>query len=244
MDLVQEPRTAQSPAHRAMVVESESSAGTSKCQLPCWERHSRWDTPLRRREAGQETRALYVTLAMQYAVPAPQGRIMEWGIGAGVNARQFALGSSCYHGVDRSSSNLDHCTRRLHQRGFDEFHPVNINVDTPEAALLHLDQPVDLFLSTGAFQWFSGKDYSVKILKVAHHSLRPGGAALIQIRYHDGSEYIPPPSVASFRAPRRPCSFRVEEFRGMVQGVGFTPLRVLVNPPSRSAFYLLKKESS
>jgi len=168
---------------------------------------------------------------------------MEWGVGAGENARHFAPGTTRYYGVDTSSSNLDLCAWQLRGRGLDTFRPVAIPRHTPEAALLHLERPVDMFLSTGFFQRFPHKDHGVKVLRVAHHALRPGGVALIQIRYHDGSEYVPPPSLPSFKAPRRPCSFRVDEFRQLIQAAGFSPLRVLVNPPSRSAFYLLNKES-
>lgn len=243
MDLVQQTGTTQA-AHRSMVVEEDNGTGTSGCGLPCWERYNRWETPRRRREAGEEIHQLYLILAREAGVSANRGRIMEWGVNEGENAKQFAPGSSRYHGVDTRASNLDMCAWQLRGRGLDAFRPVYIKHHTPEAALLHLEQPVDLFLSTGAFQRFPDPDHGVEILRVAHLALRPGGAALIQIRYHDGSEYIPPPSVPSFRAPRRPCSYRVEEFRHMAQAAGFTPERVLVNPPSRSAFYLLRKESS
>lgn len=243
MDLAHESRTAQAPSPRALTVEPAGPAGISRCRLPCWERRDRWETPSRRRDAGRELFELYLVLASAGDVRQPAvPRIMEWGVGTGENAQAFAPGAERYYGVDGSSDELCRCERRLQGAGV--FHPVVINHHTPEAALLHLERPVDLFLSSGAFQRFGRKEQAAQVLKVAHHALRPDGVALIQTRYHDGSEYVPPPSVASFRAPRRPCTYRLDELKHMARAEGLTCLRVLVNPPSRSAFYLLKREVS
>ncbi len=241
MDLVHEARTVQAPSPIKVMVDPEGPSGVSRCRLPCWERRDRWETAQRGREAGRELHELYLALASVEEVPrraAP--RILEWGVGTGDNARAFAPSAERYYGVDRSSEDLTRCARQL--QGSSVFQPVMLQKHSPEAALLHLEQPVDLFLSTGAFQRFPREEQAALVLKVAHHALSPGGVALIQTRFHDGSEYVQPPSVPSFKVPRRPVTYRLDALRALAKAAGLSSVRVLVNPPSRSAFYLFRKE--
>ena len=216
---------------------------TSRCRLPCWERTNRWETPPRRWEAGRETHELFQRLARQAGAPQPPRRIMEWGVGRVDNASHFAHEAEQYYGVELDRADLERCHQQLNAGGFSGFVPVSVRRNSPEEALLHLEQPVDLFLSTGAFQQLPDPEHCATVLTVARMALAPGGLALVQARYHDGSEYLPLANSASFRLPRAPCSFRIETFRQMTVAAGFTVLHVLVNPPSRSAFYLLKRES-
>lgn len=234
-----------SPAAVADVIltHGEHAIPTSTWALPRWEQYARWNVPGQRSEVARETLTLWRDLAGRFEIQRPVGSLLEWGVGDGTHAERFAVEvSSHYFGADTSADRLEECRWRMAAWGCEKkFNPIQVMEQNPEAALLHLQEPVDCFLST-AFSSFEGKAYGATILRVAHTALRAGGVALIQIGYHTGSEYVTPEHHASFRpAGDAGVTYQLGEFWTLALDQGFIPLQVILNPPSKKAFYLLRK---
>lgn len=113
----------------------------------------------------------------------PLGRIVEWGCGGGANAIHFAKITRQFIGVDVSQASLDECARNVAEVGCNNFVPVHVDVGRPEAATQLINETCDLFLCTYVFELIPSPEYGVRLLNVARELLRPGGVALIQIKY-------------------------------------------------------------
>lgn len=174
-------------------------------------------------------------------------RILEWGCGGGANAVHFASQTGEFIGVDVSQYSLVECSERLSEIGFSTFIPVHIDIAKPEVAMREYLGTCDLFLCTYVFELFPGRDYGERILRLAHALLRPGGVALIQIKYqtHERRTRSRRWKYASNLANM--TTYSIEEFWEMADNAGFAPswisLRLkdtLVND-ERYAYYLLDK---
>ncbi|MDH3982012.1 MAG: class I SAM-dependent methyltransferase [Kiritimatiellaceae bacterium] len=167
--------------------------------------------------------------------------MVEWGSGGGANILRFSTEISTIYGVDISSPNLEECQRQVEAANFKGFHPVNISAETPEGCLEKIPHSLDFFLSTAVFQHFPGKQYGVKILKIAAELLRPEGLALIQIRYDNSNP--------KFAAKKRNylgnamtfTSYSIDEFWDVCKQSGFSPMAVQLNTDLNYAYYFLKK---
>jgi SAM-dependent methyltransferase len=125
--------------------------------------------------------------------------------------------------------------------------PVLIAADEPESVFEQIDSPCDLFFSSYVFELLPSTGYALRILRVAHELLRPGGVALIQVRYHSGLGAVSGERLDYARNWLSNTSFSIEGFWTASQDVGFEPLYVTLVPrqpeldESRYAYFALKK---
>lgn len=147
---------------------------------------------------GQQHLEIYRQLARMIGLDERAPRIVEWGCGGGVNAVAFASICERYVGVEISQPSLDECSRVLGDRGRQCFQPVLIDIDQPEQATARIVEPCDLFLCTYVFELIPSQEYGERILRVARDLLRPGGLAMIQIRY----------ATSDWRTRPRPWGYR------------------------------------
>jgi cyclopropane fatty-acyl-phospholipid synthase-like methyltransferase len=171
----------------------------------------------------------------------PGGRMVEWGPGGGANASVFCKSFQHFHGVDISQANLTECQRQLAVRGLNNFHPVHIDAAQPETCLNHIPRAVDFFMSTAVYQHFPGKDYGLRVTRLAYDMLNPSGLALIQTRYDDGSEQLKPKVGNYHQNALAFTSYRLEEFWAACEQIGFTVFRVTLDPSCHYAYYSLWK---
>lgn len=97
-----------------------------------------------------------------------------------------------FYGVDISKANLDECTRQCERSALRPFRPILIDPEDPESVPQVVDGPLDAFLSTAVYQHFPSKSYGHRVTRIAGELLRPGGVALIQTRYSEGSRRFRP----------------------------------------------------
>lgn len=196
---------------------------------------------------GKHSFDLYQHFARSMDFPRPAKRIIEWGCGGGANAVHFAREAEVFIGVDVAQASLDECGKQLAREGMNHFHPVLIDISAPEEALKKIDQPCDLFICVYVFELFPTPEYGRRILKIAHQLLKPGGMALIQMKYS-----------VSFATRSRGwgyrfgvanmTSYRIDEFWQITQECGFTPHAVYLMPKQelvgdeRYAYFSLHKE--
>jgi len=168
-------------------------------------------------------------------------RMVEWGPGGGANAVIFSSRFSEFIGIDISESNLTECGRQLDARGYDGFRPVLIQAERPEEAVAQSGGKCDFFLSTAVFQHFPTKNYGAKVLRTACEMLKPGGLALIQIRYDDSNPRFKPKRRDYRTHAITFTSYSLPEFWNLSAEEGFEPRFVELKPAANYAYYYLRK---
>jgi hypothetical protein len=179
---------------------------------------------------------MYEQLCLFTGTRRPIGSAVEWGSGGGANAIHFVQEVQTFCGIEIARASLDECGRVLAEAGFQGFQPVLISAENPEQALALAPGPFDLFLSTYVFELLPGRSYGERILRIAWQMLGPGGLALIQIRYDDGTPRSSQKNLDYFRNASRFTSYRVEEFWVLAQKLGFQPKYVTLVPQKVPGF--------
>lgn len=200
--------------------------------LAHWRGAGTWEDDERWAALGKAHVALAQQLSKAAPAPLRLDRVVEWGSGGGANALAFAEHCRIFCGVEVSQANLDECGRLLREKGFDGFVPALINTSSPEDVLGRVTEPFDLFLCTYVFELLPGKDYGARVLRLAHRMLRDGGAALIQIRYDDGSDLVAPKLHDYEGNATFFTSYPIHEFWLLAEQVGFVPTCVHLIPES------------
>ena len=179
----------------------------------------------------------------------PLNAIVEWGCGGGMNAVHFAQQCRRFYGVEIAEASLRESARVLQEIQFEGFQAVLVAAQLPEQAIEAIHEPCDFFLCTYVFQVFPGKSYGLRITQIAHRLLKSGGAALIQIRYDDGSLDGAPKRRNYFRNVVHFTSYAINEYWLLAEQAGFVPEHVyLVPTPKRYphtdsalAYFLLRR---
>ena len=173
-------------------------------------------------------------------------RVVDWGCGGGLNAVRIAADVQSYFGVDVSKQTLDECKRQVSKTEIASFEPILIDAADPEACLKAIDEPCDAFLCTYVFELLPSREYGWRIVRLAHSLLRPGGVALLHIRYSDKLSQQSRPWNYS-RNLAHNTTFTLEEFRSGVAKIGFEKLfeEVIAKQDDlnerRYAFFALKR---
>ena len=195
---------------------------------------------------GREHLRLYEEFARVVRPHQPLQRIVEWGCGGGMNAIHFGPLTQAYCGIDIAPASLEECRRQMTLAGLNNFTPVLIDASDPEAALAQVPGPSDLFISTYVFEVLPTPAYGIRVLRIAHELLAPGGMAIVQIKYRD-----------NWRTASRTwnyakhlawhATYRIEEFWVAAEQCGFTPKMLtlvprqpLINDRNYAYFLLLK----
>ena len=195
-----------------------------------WKDRDRW------LKLGQAHFGMFERLCLVTGTRRPVRRIVEWGSGGGANAIHFIREAEEFCGVEISDASLKECQRVLSAAGYQGFVPVLIRADAPEQALTSAGTGFDFFLSTYVFETLPTRSYGERVLRVALGLLRPGGLALVQIRYDDGSSRGAQQKLDYFRHAYRFTSYRVEEFWKIAAAVGFRPEYVTLIPDWAEGF--------
>jgi SAM-dependent methyltransferase len=179
---------------------------------------------------------MYEQLCRVTGLQRPLRNAVEWGSGGGANAIHFIREVGEFCGIEIAQASLDECGRVLAEAGFHGFRPVLIPAESPEEALERARGPFDFFLSTYVYELLPGRAYGERVTRIAWQLLRPGGVALIQIRYDDGSPRSTQKHADYFRHSTRFTSYRVEEFWLLAEKAGFVPRYVTLVPRKTEQF--------
>lgn len=179
---------------------------------------------------GRPHRRMIDRLALLTPGSSPLRRIVEWGCGGGANAVHFVDDVDEYCGIEIAQASLDECARVMHEWGFGGFRPVLIDAESPERAHDLAGGGFDVFLSTYVFELLPGKQYGQRVLATAVRLLRPGGLALVQIRYDDTTDRSRQHHLDYYRHATRFTSYRIDEFWNLAELCGFHPEFVVLVP--------------
>jgi len=173
-----------------------------------------------------------------------QPRIVDWGCGGGANAVHLAPLASEFVGVDVAEETLAECRRQVAQVCDTPFTSVLVEVNDPESAA-GMITPCDLFVSFYVFELIPTPEYGERLLRIAAEALVPGGLAVIQIKYSDGTW-----RTRSFRRSYRSrfaemTTYDLEEFWKLAAKCGLTPQLMTLVPRNeldrRYAYFVLSK---
>jgi hypothetical protein len=115
----------------------------------------------------------------------PVERVIEWGVGGGMNAIHLAPHAEEFIGVDVAETSLREFERQLGAIGARNGRSVLVDVRNPEMVNAQVPAPCDIFISTYVFELLPTPEYGISVMRIAAGLLRRGGIALIQIRYHE-----------------------------------------------------------
>ncbi len=173
--------------------------------------------------------------------PLFPGTMLEWGPGGGSNVLALAPLFDRYYGVDISEPNLTEASRQAAGSGIDGFIPVHLE-GIPANIEAHIQQPVDLFLSTAVFQHFPSKQYGVDVLETIWNVMAPGALGMVQIRYDDGREQYLPKDGDYASQYVTYTSYGLHEFRQILEDENFEVMDIrIVNPNVNYAMYAFRK---
>jgi len=238
---IEEPEPPERIEADAQAYWSESDTEGTVRDMSHWRGEGRWDEEAWA-DLGRRHVFLFEQLCARAGVrPSTIRTMVEWGSGGGANAVAFCGRLERFYGVDISAANLQECRRQVDKERGEGFRTVWIPVGQPEHCLQTIETPVDFFLSTAVYQHFPSKPYGERVTRLAARLLRPGGLALIQIRYDDGSERLRPKDRDYRRNVTFFNSYRPDEFAEIALAAGFTVLHVPVAPNAYYAYYYLQK---
>jgi SAM-dependent methyltransferase len=205
-------------------------AGVDLGDFSHWLGAGPWSDRERWLKLGRVHHRMFERLCLVAGVPRPVRRVIEWGSGGGANAIHFIGEAHEFCGVEIAQASLDACERVLQDAGYGGFKPVLIDAAGPEAALDLAGGGYDFFLSTYVFELLPGRAYGERVLATALRLLRPGGVAIVQIRYDDGSVRSRQHHLDYYSNSTRFTSWRVEEFWTLAERIGFRAEYVTLVP--------------
>lgn len=242
---------------RAGIVQSEARIATDSQKYwrssdsPRWASDSHWRSapPFDGNDLWNQIGQRHLTMLESVMGVSPcgedWGRVVEWGCGGGANAVRIAPRCREFIGVDVASESLDECRRQVEAECQTPFRPILVDVAEPERALTAIDGPCDAFVSFYVFELLPTPEYGQRILEIAAQLLVPGGNALVQIKYDDGTWRT--------RARRRNYRFGISDmttypiaqFWDLASACGLKPQSVWLRPrdelDERYAYFHLHK---
>jgi len=193
---------------------------------------------------GQEHLRLYQRLRPTASEPAPVKRIIDWGCGGGANAVAFAPLAEEVVGVDIDTESLEESARQMAAAGPTPFAKVLADIGNPELAARDIPRPCDLFLCLYVLELVPTQEYGLRLMRIAHNLLDPGGQAFVQIKYATGA-WRTRARRRSYRSDVAGNTYRIEDFWTAMAGIGFRPEAVTLVPKNaldeRYAYFLLSK---
>jgi SAM-dependent methyltransferase len=192
---------------------------------------------------GREHRDYFLDFARAIDVDPTPPRVLEWGAGGGANAVVFAPSAREFIAVDVSEDVLEECRRQVAGVCDTTFTSVLVPVDRPEAASEQITGRVDLFLCFYVFELLPSQQHAGRVLEEAARLLRPGGTAVIQVKYQTRSLLTKSRTWAYRRGVASMTTFPIEVFWSLAMASGFTPHSVRLVPRNhldeRYAYYFL-----
>lgn len=200
---------------------------------------------------GRRHLGMWENFARAAGIERPVKTIVEWGCGGGANAVAFANECNDFWGVDVSKDAIEACKTELARSApACVFHPVQIDVPSPEAALDVLPRNVDLFCCFYVFELLPSQEYGLRVLKIAQEVLRPGGVCFVQIKYYNELRRTRPRRWGYSRSAANMTTYSIDGFWEMAGSCGLEAkqLTLLPRPPEvpdeRYAYYFLQKPDS
>ena len=232
----------QTPSRRA----ADSARFWASTDVETWQANSHvkggvpgWDL------IGTGHQALFLDFARAIEANPRPSRVLEWGAGGGANAVVFAPDADEFIAIDVSQAALDECRVQVSAVCETAFTSVLVPVDRPEAALELVPGLVDLFLCLYVIELLPSQQHARRVMQTAAKLLRPGGMAVVQVKYQTSSPLTRSRTWAYRRGVASMTTFQIHAFWSLVSEVGLAPHSVRLVPRNqldeRYAYYFLTR---
>ncbi|MDX1928093.1 MAG: class I SAM-dependent methyltransferase [Pirellulaceae bacterium] len=203
------------------------------------------------RSIGKQHLSLLLRMSSTLHVQNPSkesrfGEILEWGCGGGSNAVALGAIADSFLAVDISQSSVDECLRQMQAHGLGNGTGIVVDIHQPEAVLSSVSQ-VDAVICTYVFELLPSKAYAMRLLRLFYNLLKPGGVALVQIRYATSLKSTQGRTWGYRFGFTKMVAFFLDEFWLVAKQEGFRPGSIELVPSDetvldeRYAYFLLEK---
>ena len=198
------------------------------------------------RTIGKEHWELWEMFARAVNSFSPLKRVVDWGCGGGANAVAFAPHCVEYIGADIVPATVRECGKQVALACDTPFSGVVIDTTHPEVSAQNIPK-CDLFICFYVLELVPTPEYGLRILKIAADLLRPGGHAVIQIKYRTGWRSASRGRRYKSSTAASMTSYRIDEFWNAAVRCGLRPQLVHLVPRNaideRYAYFLLSAPS-
>jgi hypothetical protein len=199
-----------------------------------------WDS------VGEESLRISERLVRVTGRGLPAGRTIDWGAGGGANAVAFAPRCEEFVAADVVRSSIEECARQVRRVCDTPVRTELIDIVEPEAVAQRLGSgSCDLFLCFYVFELLPSKAYGARVLAIAADLLRPGGVAVVQVKYATADVETWSRRRAYRRGLAAMTTYGIDEFWRLSTRQGLTPRAIELVPSNeldqRYAYYLLTK---
>lgn len=197
---------------------------------------------------GSAHASLFDRLAAMVGGGTDLGRVLEWGVGGGANAVQFAPRADSFIALDVNPASTVEAARHVRSVCSTPVTEIVVDLADPEAALERVpNESLDLFICLYVLELVPTPECGIRLMRIASAMLRPGGLAFVQIKYDNGS--------LSTRAYRRNyrrnsanmTTYALDGFWCDVADLGLDPVGMVLVPENdldqRYAYLLLRRAS-
>lgn len=214
-----------------------------------WAANSHWRDGLADADwhsIGADHWALWEKFSRAAGATDPPSRIVEWGCGGGANAVAFAPHCTEYVGADIVPESVKECADQVARVCDTPFVGVVVDAAQPETSAADIPS-CDLFLCLYVLEMVPSPEYGQRILKIAAQLLRPGGQAMIQIKYR--TNWWTAPRRRRYRSSTAASmtTYRIDEFWKAAIDCGLRPQMIHLVPRNsldeRYAYFLLSGPS-
>ncbi len=197
-------------------------------------------------EVGRDHLALYQVFARALPREVDPGVVVEWGCGGGANAIAFAPLATEFIGVDVSAESLAECADQVGRVCSTPVRTRTVDLADPAAAATGLDGTCDTFLCLYVIELTSGPEAALDIVRIAERLLKPGGLAMIQVKYHTADLRTRGRHRRNYASNvAATTTFAIDEFWLRAQDCGLQPRLITLVPQNRLdvryAYYALTK---
>lgn len=213
-----------------------------------WRVNSHWKDGLDDQawaEVGQLHLDITSFFAQAVGRPAELGDVVEWGCGGGANAVAFAPLATSFGAADVSPESIAETQRQVAAVCVTPVRPILVDIENPEQAVAGLEGSYDTFLCFYVIEATADAEEALRIVSVAERILRPGGLAVMQVKYRTHAR-----STKSFRRDYNRnlgnmTTFDIEEFWLAAERRGLQPRLITLVPrtllDARYAYFGLTK---
>ncbi|ANH38889.1 Methyltransferase domain protein [Nocardioides dokdonensis FR1436] len=236
------------PPQSQRALTDAALAHWSDTEAPRWAVESHWRSGLGElwSSVGPRQLALTRSLLASLGRDVPEGRVLEWGCGGGANAVSFAPLCREYVGVDISQHSLDECRDQVLTHTGREIRTVLVDPATPETVVAELGPgTIDLVVCFYVFELLPSSRSATQVLRAVHDLLAADGAAVIQIKYDDGTWTGAARRRDYHRHVAHMTTFKIHEFWAICEQQGLRPHVLTLVPEdeldTRYAYVLLTR---
>lgn len=195
---------------------------------------------------GLSHREMFECFARAAGIDPHPRRVLEWGAGGGANAVAFAPSAEEFLAVDVSRAVLEECRRQVAAVTDTPCRTIVVEVDAPEEMVGVVENPVDLFLCLYVIELLPSREHAARVMRVAARLLRPGGSALVQVKYRTTSPFTRSRTWSYSRQIAAMTSFAIHDFWELSASWGFTPRFLTLVPRNeldeRYAYFFLTRD--